>query len=84
MCVCVHAHVHKCMCECGVCVFSQIWCMDVTGSSVLPYIVLLIVLGKRGYQVDIFLFIHKNIRCGYPLEGPHEGTSEEYPKNIFK
>ena len=39
-------------------------------------------LDKNGYQVTFFLFLHKNICCGYSLEAPHRGTSNEYP-HIF-
>ena len=28
------------------------------------------------------LFLHKNIHCGYSLEAPHRGTSNEY-NNIY-
>ena len=30
-----------------------------------------------------FLFLHKNICCGYWLEVPHWGTSNEYPQPMF-
>ena len=30
-----------------------------------------------------FLFLHKNIRCGYSLEVPCQGTSNEYPQHMF-
>ena len=30
-----------------------------------------------------FLFLHKNIFCGYSLEAPHRGTSNEYPQHMF-
>ena len=33
--------------------------------------------------IDIFLFLHKNICCGYSLEVPHWGTSNEYPQHMF-
>ena len=36
-----------------------------------------------GYQQNIFLFLHKNIYCGYPLEVPHQGTSNGYPQYMF-
>ena len=32
--------------------------------------------------LDIF-FLHKNIYCGYSLEVPHWGTSNEYPQCMF-
>ena len=31
----------------------------------------------------IFLFLHKNICCGYSLEVPQRGTSNEYPQHMF-
>ena len=32
----------------------------------------------------IFLsFLHENIRCGYSLEVPHQGVSNEYPHISF-
>ena len=27
--------------------------------------------------------IHKNICCGYSLEAPHQGASNEYPQHMF-
>ena len=30
-----------------------------------------------------FLFIHKNICCGYSLEAPRRGASNEYPQHVF-
>ena len=35
------------------------------------------------YLECIFLFLHKNICCGYSLEVPHQGTSNEYPEHMF-
>ena len=32
---------------------------------------------------DIFLFLHENIYCGYPLEAAHQGASYEYPQCMF-
>ena len=29
------------------------------------------------------MFLHKNICCGYSLEVPHRGTSNEYPQHMF-
>ena len=31
----------------------------------------------------IFLFLHKNICCGYSLEAPLRGASNEYPQHMF-
>ena len=30
-----------------------------------------------------FLFLHENICCGYQLEAPHRGASNEYPQHMF-
>ena len=30
-----------------------------------------------------FLFLHENICCGYSLEAPHRGASNEYPQHVF-
>ena len=37
----------------------------------------MIILGQ------FFLFLHKYICCGYSLEAPHQGTSNEYPQHMF-
>ena len=39
-------------------------------------------LVKSGYQV-VFLFLNKNICCGYSLEAPQWGASNEYPQHMF-
>ena len=33
--------------------------------------------------VVFFLFFHENIHCGYSLEAPHLGASDEYPQHMF-
>ena len=35
-----------------------------------------------GIYIIFFLFLHKNIYCGFSLEAPHWGTSNEYPQYI--
>ena len=39
-------------------------------------------LGFTGVYI-IFLFLRKNIDCGYSLEQPRRGGSNEYPQSIF-
>ena len=41
--------------------------------------------GIRGSKIHVifFLFIHKNVCCGYSLEVPHRGTSNEFPQDMF-
>ena len=38
--------------------------------------------GLQGYTL-IFLFLLKNIDCGYSLEPPHWGGSDKYPQSMF-
>ena len=38
---------------------------------------LVIILGK------VFLFLHKNICCGYSIEAPWQVASNEYPQHMF-
>ena len=39
-------------------------------------------LGFTGVYI-IFLFLFKNIDCGYSLELPRQGGSNEYPQSMF-
>ena len=39
-------------------------------------------LGFTGVYI-IFLISAQNIDCGYPLEPPHRGGSNEYPQSMF-
>ena len=34
-------------------------------------------------KFDIFLIFAQNIDCGYMLEMPHRGGSNEYPQSMF-
>ena len=34
-------------------------------------------------NVDIFLIFAQNIDCGYTLEPPRQGSSNEYPQSMF-
>ena len=36
----------------------------------------------RKMQIS-FSFLHKNICCGYSLEAPQQGASNEYPQHMF-
>ena len=33
--------------------------------------------------LTLFLYLHKNICCGYSLEAPQQGTSIKYPQHVF-
>ena len=39
-------------------------------------------LGFTGVYI-IFLISAQNIVCGYSLEPPHQGSSNEYPQSMF-
>ena len=34
-------------------------------------------------RIVLFLFLYKNIGCGYSLEAPRRGASNEYPQHMF-
>ena len=36
-----------------------------------------------GIRIIVFLFLNKNIFCGYSLEAPQRGTSNEYQNICF-
>ena len=36
-----------------------------------------------GISKIVFLFLDKNIRCGYSLEAPQRGASNEYPQHMI-
>ena len=36
-----------------------------------------------GKKIDIFLIFAQNIDCGYTLEPPRRGGSNEYPQSMF-
>ena len=35
------------------------------------------------FGIFFFLFLHKNICCGYSFEVPCQGTSNEYPQDML-
>ena len=39
---------------------------------------------KRGDPHNIFVFLHENICCGYSLEAPRRGASNEYHNICFR
>ena len=39
-------------------------------------------MGLEGYTL-FFLFLLKNVDCGYPLELPQQGGSNEYVQSVF-
>ena len=40
-------------------------------------------LGFTGVYIICFLFLLKNIDCGYSFEPPRQGGSNEYPQSMF-
>ena len=36
-----------------------------------------------GSHIIFLLFFEENLCCGYSLEAPHQGTSNEYPQLMF-
>ena len=37
-----------------------------------------------GIYIIFFLFLLQNINCGYSLEPPRRGVSNEYPRSMFE
>ena len=64
--------------------------ISVAPTSRKPYIILtplnptfiLSNWGLQGYSL-FFLFLFKNTYCGYSLEPPRRGGSNEYPQSMF-
>ena len=61
---------------------SLIWCSQIR-AFFHQQIHHCIVLDKIGYQANSFLISRKNICCGYSLEVPQRGASNEYPQHMF-
>ena len=40
-------------------------------------------INKRGILIIFFLFLNENICCGYSLEAPPQGASNDYPEHKF-
>ena len=40
-------------------------------------------LDKKGYQENSFLISRRKHICGYSLEAPRRGASNEYPQHMF-
>ena len=38
---------------------------------------------RGGIHIIFFLFLDENICCGYSLEAPRRGASNEYPQHMF-
>ena len=38
---------------------------------------------RGGIHTLFFLFLHENTYCGYSLEVPQQGASNEYPQHMF-
>ena len=52
----------------------------------MQYIEILLALKIENFQLknfDIFLIFAQNIDCGYTLEPPRRGGSNEYPQSMF-
>ena len=52
----------------------------------IQYTVIFIAVKNENFQwkyFDIFLIFAQNIDCGYTLEPPRRGGSNEYPQSMF-
>ena len=74
---------------------SSVLCISVTSDILLEqryeitpmqYTVIFKVVKNENFQwkfFDIFLIFAQNIDCGYSLEPPRQGGSNEYPQSMF-
>ena len=53
-------------------IFKRGWWMMVIATEI-----------RGGIHIIFFLFLHENICCGYSLEAPYRGASNEYPQHMF-
>ena len=56
---------------------------DILPLGVIQELLLSIAPDKRGIHKILLIFLHENICCGYSLEVPQRGTSNEYPQHMF-
>ena len=58
---------------------------QLASGSQLIWICFRIATDKRGYPHNIFLFLDEYIHvcCGYSLEAPRRGASNEYPQHMY-
>ena len=62
----------------------QIYDYDCDSDKIMSNTVLEAELQIRGgIHIIFFLFRHENICCGYSLEAPRRGASNEYPQHMF-
>ena len=60
--------------------------VHITKTSLLKYIMKILQPKNENFQIknsDIFHISAQNIDCGYSLEPPRRGGSNEYPQSIF-
>ena len=55
--------------------------MDLSGPALKPHFYI-VKLGFTGLYI-FFLFLLKNIDCGYSLEPPRQGASNKYLQSMF-
>ena len=62
---------------------NKLWCEKMYIMTCAPSEYSVIATDKTGYPHDIFLISPRNICCGYSLEAPHWGASNEYQQHTF-
>ena len=65
-----------------------IWVYAVCSGMSIPIFMVIMVAPVKGIFINqnvliFFLFLHENICCGYSLEAPHRGASNEYHNICF-
>ena len=60
--------------------------LAITKTCLFKYTEIFTTKKNENFQIknsDIFLISAQNIDCGYSLEPPHRGGSNEYPQSMF-
>ena len=71
-----------CAARCSVFIYLSITKTRLNNSDPLKSHFCIVKLAFTGVDI-IFLFLLKNIDCGYSLELPRRGSSNEYPQSMF-
>ena len=82
-----HTRLHSMFVYCAVVGYYAVFVVLITRTYLYNVDLLephfyIVKLGFKGVYI-IFLFLLKNIDCGYLLELPRQGNSNEYPQSVF-
>ena len=83
----IYCDSESCLDQNSVCDLIEFVCTHSEQPLVIKITGILIALVKALFfspkVLIFFLFLHENIFCGYSLETPRQGASNEYPQHMF-